>query len=228
MARSRRAPLGGVRRLGAVASAIAVAALIAACGGSSPHKAAARKVTPATLLAQTAGAAGAVRSGQVSVTLDVALDGLKQLDGKPIVLAVSGPFTRGPGRRISTDLAITFSAAQSNVNAAIDIVDGVVYIGLGGQYYRLGAEVGNGLARGATGPSGGTGPSGATGGSGASGASGFLGGLGIDPSTWLTSPRIVGTADVGGVATEHLHALIDVPNVLDDLYKAVGPALGAG
>jgi hypothetical protein len=216
-----RASLPKVRRGGLGALAIACVALIAGCGGSAPHKAVAavaKKATPATLVAETVGSAGTIESGRIDVTLDVTLDGVKQLDGKPIVLEVSGPFTRDAGG-LSADLALTLSAAQANVTAGLDIIDGAIYVGLGGQFYKL--RSGGGPPAGATGITGATG--GATGASGMTGHEGF----GFDPSTWLTSPHIVGNADIGGVTTEHLHALINVPNVLAELTRLLSGATGA-
>jgi hypothetical protein len=192
-----------------IALALAASALIAACGGSGRHRAAALRMTPATLLAQTARAAGAVDSGQLDLTLALTLDGVEQLGGQPVRLEVSGPFAREGRHGLSTDLTLALSVAQSNVGAGLDVVGGVAYLGLGGQFYRLGT------------------PHERLPEPGASGASGPARSLGLDPSGWLSSPRIVGTADVGGVTTEHLHALIDVSKVLDEVSKLIAPALGA-
>lgn len=192
-----------------IAAAGAAVTLIAACGSAQRHPAASARVTPATLLAQTVGSADTLQSGRIDMTLALTLDGVKELGGKPVTLELSGPFARGSGGRVSTDLALALSAGTSHVTAGLDIVDGVTYVGLGGQFYKLGAAPG----------------AGATGMTGASGAMGWLGGL--DPSGWLRSPHIVGNAVIGGVSTRHLHALVDVPTVLDDLAKLLGPVLGA-
>jgi hypothetical protein len=220
MGRRGRASLPGLHGLVAIALAFAVAVLLAACGGGGRDKATAAKTTPATLLAETAGSADTINSGRVDVAATLALDGVKQLHGEPIALDVSGPFTRQSGR-LAADLAVNLAAAQTNAGGALDVVGGAVYVGLGGRFYRL---------RGPSVPSerGTTGARGATGASGATGIAGILRRLGLDPSDWLSSPQIAGTADVGGVATEHLHSQIDVANVLDDLAALSARAGASG
>lgn len=211
MLRSGRATGPAVRRLGVIALAVAAATLIAACGGSGRHRPAAARVTPVTLLDQTVGAARTVDSGQIDLTLDVALRGVKQLGAKPITLEISGPFARASHGSVSTALAIALTAAQSHVAAGLDIVRGVTYLGLGGQFYELGGGHGTKPGEGSTGVTGATGP---------------LGAPGLNLSSWLISPRLVGTAEVGGVETEHLHASVDVPKALQDLYARLSPELG--
>ena len=161
-------------------------------------------------------AADTIDSGRVDVAVDLTLDGVSQLDGRPISLQISGPFSRGPGHQLSADLTLTLSAAQSNVTAGLVIVGGTAYLGLGGHYYKI--DAGPRSAEGATGATG------ATGGDG--GILKALRGLGLDPRSWLSSPHIVGRADVGGVTTQHLHALINVPHVVDDLAALIGPIAG--
>ena len=190
--------------------AIAAAAAIAACGGAAPaKKAAAVKTSPAALVSQTFSASNTINSGRVALAVTLTLDGLKQLGGKPVTLDVSGPFQRGPGNDISTDLTATIQAASTSANIGIDKVGKKIYLGIAGTFYALPASS---KARPST---------------GVTGASGILSALGIDPKTWLTDPHIVGTASVGGVATEHLTAQINVANVLNDVSKLVSSATGA-
>jgi hypothetical protein len=230
---SRPASLIGVRRLAVVFLAGAAALAIAACGGAATRPAAARSATPAQLGAQTVGATGAITSGHIDVSLAVTLAGVTQLDSKPIVLDLSGPFARTAGGGLSTDLTLTISAASTHAVIGLDIVDGAAYIELGGTFYRLGSEH---LPSGASGPSGASAPAGASGASGPLGAGGpgglgaLLSRLGIDPRTWLTDPHLVGTVPIGGVPTEHLTAQVDVANVLDDLTKLLpgGAAIASG
>src|SRR5947208_342907 len=120
MPRSGRADVPAVRRAGVIALAMAAAALIAACG-SSTHRpaAAAEKVTPARLLDETAGAAGRVDSGELHLAVRLALEGVRQLGGRPITLDVSGPFARDAHHRVSTSLTVALTAAQANVSAGL-------------------------------------------------------------------------------------------------------------
>jgi hypothetical protein len=216
MGRCGRASIAGLRSLVTVALALALAALVAACGSGGQDKATAAKTTPATLLAQSAGSADTIKSGNIDVAATVALNGVKRLDGQPIALDVSGPFTRQSGR-LAADLTVKFAAAKTNADASLDVVGGVVYVGLGGRFYEL-------RRRAARAGSGATGTTGAT---GTSGIAATLRRLGLDPSDWLSSPRVAGTANVGGVTTEHLHAQIDVANVLADLAPLITRASGA-
>lgn len=218
---SRPASLIGVRRVAVISLAGVTALAIAACGGAAKHPAAARSSTPAQLVSQSLGATGAISSGQIDVSLALTLNGIPQLDSKPVVLDLSGPFARTAGGGLSTDLTLTLSAASTHAVIGLEIVDGTAYVGLGGTFYQLGSEQ---LGSGTSGPSG---PSGA---SGPRGLSGLLSRLGIDPRTWLTDPHLVGTVPIGGVPTEHLTAQINVANVLDDLAKLLpdGAAIASG
>ncbi len=155
-----------------------------------------------------------VGSGRLSLSVALALDGIKQLDAKPITLALSGPFARVQGR-LETDLTATVTAASSSADLGLDLVGGRAYLGLGGTFYELGAT--RSSATGATGLQ-----------LGASGAGGLLAGLHIDPRTWLTDPHNLGAATVGGVATDHLRAEINVANVLGDLSKVMASSGATG
>ncbi len=194
---------------------------IAACGGGGHKNAAATaKTTPAALVSQTVSASDAIQSGRISLSLDLALDGIKQLGGKPISLTVAGPFTRGTGG-IWAALSANISAASSSATIEIDKVGKQIYVGIGGTFYDLS---GPGL-QGAT-----TLPLRSTGASGASGAGGrrLFKSLGIDPKSWLTDPKDVGESSVGGVETEHLSAQINIAAVLNDLSKLIGASGSTG
>ncbi len=210
MGRLGRAHAWHLRRLRVVPLALFAAIAIAACGGGGHAKAAAVKLSPAELVSRTFSASDAVSSGRVALTLSLTLDGIKQLDGKPIVLSIAGPFSRGAGG-ISTDLAATVSAASSTANIAIVKIGHTVDVGLDGTYYSLPVHSSTGAPTGAT----------------PQGHSGALGSLGIDPANWLSDPHDVGTKVIGNVLTEHLHADINVAAVLGDVAKMIGGATGA-
>ena len=202
-----------LRRLAAVPLAVGAAAAIAACGGSGPHTttSATVKASPASLVSQSFSASDAINSGQVALAVKLKLDGIPQLGSKPITLDVSGPFERSAGNQISTDLAATVSIAGSTAHVGFDAVGKKLYVGLAGTFYELPAST--------------TTPTSTV---GSSGASGVLSALGINPKTWLTDPHIVGTASVGGVATEHLTAQVNIANVLNDLSKVVASTGSTG
>jgi hypothetical protein len=52
-------------------------------------------------------------------------------------------------------------------------------------------------------------------------AGAILNTLAADPKRWLISPRLVGTAQIGGVATTHVHAGVDVKQLLANLSATV-------
>jgi hypothetical protein len=214
MSRVGSASARKLRRLAAIPLATAAALALAACGGGAhADKTAAAKVSPAKLVSQSFSASDALNSGHVALTLDLRLDGVKQLDGKPIALSVSGPFQR-TGGELDTDLVATVSAGSSSAELALDKVGKDTYVELAGTFYKLPTA----------GASGATGVSGLL---GATGARGVLGGLGIDPASWLSDPRDVGEKTVGGVLTEHVQAQINIANVLNDVSKMIGGATGA-
>jgi hypothetical protein len=217
MSRVGSASARKLRRLAAIPLATAAALAVAACGGGAhADKTAAAKVSPAKLLSQSFSASDALNSGHVALTLDLRLDGVKQLDGKPIALSVSGPFQR-TGGELDTDLVATVSAGSSSADLALDKVGKDTYVELAGTFYKLPTA----------GASGATGVTGVSGLLGATGARGVLGGLGIDPASWLSDPRDVGEKTVGGVVTEHVQAQINIANVLNDVSKMIGGATGA-
>ena len=226
-----------------VTLAIGVPIAVGACGGGGHNKQAAAVKSPAKLVSTSFAASDTINSGRVSLALELRLDGLKQLGGKPISLAVSGPFSRDAGG-ISTDLAATISAASASAKIDFVRVAKTSYLGIDGTFYELPA---GGLeklmtggvtgASGIAGIAGVTGVTGVTGLLGASGSSGVtprlratvsLGSLGIDPRSWLTGAHMAGQKTVGGVLTDHLAAQIDIANVLNDISKLIGGSAGTG
>ena len=196
---------------------IAATVGLAACGGGGHAKPAASvKVSPARLVSQTFSASGGVSSGNISLSVDLTLDGIKQLDGKPISVSVSGPFTRSGGD-ISADLTAVISAAGSSDTIGFDQVDGRSYLGLGGTFYELPAPAATtGASADSSDPVGG------------SGATGAFAALGIDPRSWITDPMELPQTSVDGVTTDHLQAQINVAGVLGDVSKMIGGSGATG
>jgi hypothetical protein len=216
MSRVGRASARHLRRAAVVTLALAVPIAIGACGGGGHDNKTAAVKSPAQLVSESFSASDAVNSGKVSLALDLSLDGIKALGGKPIALDVSGPFQRGADG-LSADLQATLSAASSSAKLAVVKVGKTVYLGLDGAYYQLIQGVKSIPLRS-------TPPTGAT---ARNGASGLLGGLGIDPRSWLTDPHMAGTKTVGKIVTDHLSAQINVANVLGDLTRLIGGSRGA-
>jgi hypothetical protein len=192
----------GVQRMGIVAAVVAAVLGIAACGGSS-----APASSPTRLLSQTFTAGvSKIHSGVLSLTLDADLKGLKALGGKPISVVASGPFTDSGGS-IAFDFSATVTAGSTTIPLGILAAGKKLYIEFGGTYYAVPAGT---LGSGATSLPSST---------GASGAAGLFSQLAIKPLGWLTAPKIVGSATVGGVASEHLSAQVDIAKLVTDAGK---------
>lgn len=225
MSGSRRGSLAHLRRFLALPLALLAVILIAACGGGGRATA---KVTAARLVSQAFSASGAVDSGRVALSLTLGLDGIKQLGGEPVTLDVSGPFQRDASGQIEADLSATLDAAGDNATVEVVLLPGHVYLGIEGTFYDLPRSGGEAIGGGLIGATGGAEALGATGPSG-----GIFGVLGVDPHGWLTDLHNVGTVDVGGVATDHVSARIDVAGLLGatgdlgDSASGTSPASGS-
>ena len=214
MSGTGRASRTNLRRPVALPLAIAVCIVIAGCGSGGKATA---KATAATLVSQAFSASHAVDSGQLALSATLKLDGVKQLGGEPVTLDVSGPFERDGAGGLSADLGVSLTAAATSAKLGIDLAPGHLYLGVGGTFYDL-PQTGHGSAGDGLG---------ASGQDGATGASGLFGMLGIDPRSWLANPRDAGTAEVGGVATEHLSAGVDIARMLADVAKLTAGGAGA-
>lgn len=195
--------LAHLRRPLALPLAIAAACLlIAACGGAGKTSA---KVTAARLVSQAVSASDAVDSGQLSLTVILNLDGIKELDSQPVTLDLTGPFQRDADGQLSADLGATIEVAGTTDKLEVVLLPGHLYLGIGGTFYDLPRN----QPQATTGSTGDTGPSG-----------GLLDTLG--QRGWLTNLRDLGSADVGGVTTEHVSGDIDVSRVLGAATSAPG------
>jgi hypothetical protein len=207
-----------------VTLAIGVPVAVGACGGGGHNKQAAAVKSPAKLVSASFAASDAINSGRVSLALEVRLDGIKQLGGKPISLTVSGPFRRDGGG-ISTDLQATVSAASASAKIGFVRVGRTSYVGIDGTFYELPA---GGIGKLVTGASGLSGVSGLSGAAPRVHSTGPLSSLGIDPRSWLQDAHMAGQKTIGGVLTDHLAAQIDIANVLNDISKLIGGSAGTG
>jgi len=190
-------------------AALIVSALLglAACGGSSTTSA-----SPKKLLSETFGSDLAkIRSGVLSLTLNVDLDGLKSLGGKPVSLQLSGPFIVSGGAANEFDFAATLGVKGQTVPVGLISAAGKTYLEFGGSAYSLPTSTFTSHI-----------PT-----TGASGGAGMLSKLGIQPVDWLTGLRVIGSAAVGGVATTHVTGQIDVADVVTDLAKLASKLPGA-
>jgi hypothetical protein len=192
-------------RRASLATAGVVASLgIAACGGSSNAPAGAAHLLSQTFTANVA----RIHSGDLALTVNADLKGLKSLGGEPVALQLSGPFSESAGAATAFDFDATITFEGQTIPVGVLSTGKALYLDFAGTYYALPASVDAALAKTVQSPS-------STGGA----SSNLLSSLGINPLSWLTNPKIVGSATVGGVATQHLTAQVDVRQLLGDVAK---------
>ncbi len=193
-----------LRAAGGVLAVLAVAALIAACGGSSGSGPPA-----ARLLSQTFGTnAGQIRSGELSLSVHASLPGLTALGGSSLGVQLSGPFSVSRGQPPAFDLNATVSALGSSIPVGVISAGGALYVAFAGTDYSLPSSIGGLLQREAS--------------SQGTRSRSLLTSLGIDPRNWLEDAQDVGSANVGGVSTDHITAQVNTAKFVADLQKILG------
>jgi hypothetical protein len=188
------------------------AGLLTACGGED------RPSTPQGVLQDTFGEDHPIRSGDLRLGLDLDLQGVQGLEG-PVRVALRGPF-QTTGERSLPKFAFTLDlgAGGQTLRAGAISTGDRGFVTFQGQAFELPAENLEQLKRGyaqSQSQRGSTGPQGPS-----------FGSLGIRPLTWLTDPKDAGTEDVGGTATRHVTAGVDVPRLLTDVSRLLDRAEG--
>ena len=191
----------------ALVVAVAGALLLAACGSSSSSNAGASG-NAQSLLTQTFSGSHKVDSGVLNVALSFNPSGSSTLSG-PISLSLSGPFqSRGSGKLPESDFTVSVSALGQHGSLGVISTGTNGYITLQGSAYQLPAADFTKLE---------SSFSSVASGSGSGTSSGGLSRLGIDPLHWLRNPSVVGTETVGGVATTHIRAGVNVTALVADI-----------
>jgi hypothetical protein len=188
-----------------------VALALAGCGGGA---------SASQLLRDTFSGSHKMTSGAVDFQLTVMPSGSSSLT-TPLTLSLSGPFEdAGAGRIGNSDFTLRLSALDQNlVSLGLESLRGNGYVSLGTTSYRLPASEYRQLE---------SKLSEAGSGSSSTSGSGILGKLGIDPLGWLIDPTVAGSATVGGAATTHIRARLDVHALLDDLSTFLAKASSLG
>jgi hypothetical protein len=199
----------------ALVAAVTVAACGSATSGSSGN--------PNTLLKETFSGTHKVSSGNLNLSLTIDPAGSSTLSG-PITLSFGGPFqTRGSGKLPESNFTISGSAVGQSVSLGVISTGTAGYVTLEGASYQLPQatfqKLESSFAQIAS--------SGASS-SSSSSSSGSLSKLGIQPLHWLTDPTIIGTENVGGTQTTHIHAGVNVPALLSDLNTVLERASSLG
>lgn len=194
--------------------AMLTVAATAACGGSSSGS-----TNPNTLLKETFSGKHTVTSGDIDLTLTIDPSGSSLLNG-PITLSFGGPFqSRGAGKLPESNFTVSASALGHNVAVGVISTGTTGYVTLQGSSYQLPAASFQKLESsfGQLSTSQGT-----------NSGSGALAKLGIHPMDWLTNPTLVGTENVGGAQTDHIHAGVNVNALLNDLSTAITKSSSLG
>jgi hypothetical protein len=191
-----------------------VAFAVAGCGSASSGSA-----SPNTLLSQTFTGTHKVTSGNLNLTLTINPSGSSVLTG-PITVSFGGPFqTLGAGKLPASNFVVSVNALGQNLEIGIISTGTAGYVTFQGASYQMPAatfqKLESGFGQLASTP-------------GASSASGTLGKLGIQPLHWLTNPTVVGTENVGGAQTTHIHAGVNVNALLTDLNTVLEKASSLG
>jgi len=201
---SPNTPRASWLRLGLLMSAVAISLALAACGSSS-GSGATGSGSAASLLKQTFSSGHSVKSGVLGFTLSLNPSGSSTLT-TPISLTLGGPFqSRGTGKLPASDFTIGISALGRKGSLAVISTGTSGFVSLEGANYQLPASDFQRLESSFSGV--------ASSGGGQSSLAGF----GIDPEHWLKNPSIVGTDTVGGAATTHIRAGVNVTALLSDL-----------
>ena len=184
---------------------------VAACGSASSGSA-----NPNTLLTQTFTGTHKVTSGDLNLTLTIDPSGSSVLSG-PITLSFGGPFqTRGAGKLPESNFTVSASALGRGVALGVISTGTAGYVTLQGASYQMPQatfeKLESSFSQLTSTP----------------GASSGSGKLGIQPLKWLTNPTVVGTENVGGAQTTHIHAGVNVSALLTDLNTVLEKASSLG
>jgi hypothetical protein len=203
-----------VRYRGWSYAALAVLAclIVAACGSSTSSN-------PNTLLKQTFSGTHKIDSGQLSFRLTITPTGSSTLHS-PITLSFGGPFqSRGKGKLPQSNFSISLSAQGKRATLGIISTGTTGYVSLDGQSYQLPQATFQRLESNFA-------QIGSTSGSGSNG--GTLSKFGIQPLNWLSKPTIVGNENIGGAATTHIRAGVNVPALVNGVSQFLQKASALG
>jgi hypothetical protein len=158
------------------------------------------------LLSETFGKDKPIRSGKLTLALNVDAQGLPSLKA-PLAIKVAGPFQgQGPGQVPKFDLALDLDSGGSAMQAGAVSTGDKGFLRLQGRAYQLSDALFKRLE---------ASRKQATASKGQNGTS--LKALGIDPRRWLKDPKEGGVETLAGVQVIHVSAGIDVPRFVADL-----------
>lgn len=197
----------------AIALALVVSALVAACGSSSSNS-----EDPQQALKETFNNPKKITSGNLDLSLSADVSGSQSGN---FTASVTGPFqssqdkTKFPQLDLSAKVSGQGSGTPSiSFEGGVIVTDTDAFVEYQGQAYQVPSSLfqqftASYAAQQQAAQSAG----------GSSNTSSLLKQFGIDPATWLTNVSNDGTTDVGGVTTIHISGDADVGKIIGDLGK---------
>lgn len=198
----------------ALLGAALLALALAACSGSGSGG-----ESPGALLSDTFSGHSQIQSGKIDLSFALSATGSGTAT-KPLSVRLTGPFqSEGAGKLPRFALKLDLSAAGHGLSAGATATGSALYVQLAGTWFSTPSStykaIEEGFAKASSQASAGK-------------VRSTFSSLGIDPAKWLSNPSDAGTVTVGGVATVHLTAGVNVPAFLADVSKLsqAGSALG--
>ena len=180
--------------------------VLAGCGGGGGGSS-----DPATVLGQTFANKRPIKSGRMSLVVDVrgaAVAGLPS----PFQLDLGGPFeSSAAGHPPNFQFSLTLGTGSGKLTVGAVSTGGKGWVQIGGKAFTLPDSTFGSLAKGST-----------TSGSQSAGLK--LTDLGVDPRRWLLHAKIAGTEDLAGERVVHVSAGVDVARLLDDVGNLLAGA----
>lgn len=180
--------------------------VLGGCGDSSEDEAKAR-----ALLRDAFGKS--IGSAEVSIDLTADLDGNAQFR-RPVLIKVAGPYrSNGDGKLPDADWDVSITGGGQTFSVGLLTTADSAFLQFQGTSYTLGEGIADAIA-GAPGDRG-------------ERAKSLSERLGVDPLDWVREPSEEDEAEVGGVATRHVEAKLDIGKTLQGLNRIVGRARAA-
>ncbi len=201
------------RALTALLAALAMTGVSAGCGSDARDAGRAETSGEARALLENAfDKQKGVDSGDVALELKANVKGARLLDG-PVELRLDGPFkSNGEKRLPSLDWDVGFSGAGLRLSGGVIVTEDDAFLRFQGRSYELGKETFAKIARRLE----------------PTHADRRLrpGQIGLDPVSWLQSPKVGDGGPVGGEDTRKITGSVDVHKAIGDVVDLIGsPAL---
>jgi hypothetical protein len=187
---------------------LAVAGLVAGCGGGSSGDEASSSTDVNQLLKDTFSGKKDVKSGKLDLTVDVNAGASGTFNAK-----VSGPFeSQGAGKLPKLDIDASLEGGGQSFQAGVTTTGDQGFVSYGGTDYAVDDQTFKKFKAGFE-----QSTKNAT----SQNSNQSLTSLGIDPSKWLTNAKNEGEAKVGDDDTIKITGDVDVPKLLDDVNGAL-------